>query len=79
MKTRAVTLKNMAGDSWKHQLRPRTVKVYVSGGVVQNVKTPRGVSVLVYDHDIDGEPQRRLSRDDEGKLCIIGLWENEEQ
>ncbi len=51
----------------------KTVKVYVEGGVIQNIDVPEGVVVKVMDYDVDG--QESPARDEDGRPCSIAIWE----
>jgi len=50
------------------------VKVRVSGGVVQNVETPEGVTVRVFDYDVDGADVTTLDEDEQGDDCTIATY-----
>lgn len=43
----------------------KTVKVFVSGGIVQDVEVPEGVQVIVRDYDCDDE-EDATGQDDDG-------------
>lgn len=47
----------------------KEVNVYVSGGVVQSVDSPKGITVNIFDYDIDGCDKSELSKDPTGDLC----------
>jgi hypothetical protein len=53
----------------------KTVKVYVSGGVIQHIELPNETRVEVYDYDVDGFDPEELDRDPEGEPCEILIWE----
>jgi hypothetical protein len=56
--------------------RLNTIHVYVRGGVIQDIDNiPEGVTVKVFDYDIDGADDDRLSKDENGKDCHLGIWE----
>jgi hypothetical protein len=50
------------------------VKVRVSGGVVQNVETPAGVTAQVFDYDVDGADVTTLDEDEQGDDCTIATY-----
>ena len=52
----------------------KTVKVYVHGGVVQNVDVPIGVVVEIYDYDVDEEDNEHVQKDDEGCRYVKSTW-----
>lgn len=51
-----------------------TVKVIVSGGVIQHVEVPKGVEVIVHDYDVDGCEINPL-QDEHGYSYIKSTWE----
>lgn len=53
------------------QANPAIVKVRVSGGVVQDVETPAGVVVKVFDYDFDDRDVGDLDHDEDGDECNI--------
>jgi hypothetical protein len=52
------------------------VKVRVSGGVVQEVETPLGLVIKVfdYDHDDGSVDPATLDKDDDGNACTIATY-----
>ena len=60
------------------RLDKQTVAVRLQGGMVSDVETPSRVEVIVYDYDIDGADQSRLSRDAEGRQCLTSVWRGED-
>ncbi len=55
----------------------KTVQVIVSGGVVQHVEVPDGVSVIVRDYDVEGIESDLLRRDDHDDHYIEAIWASE--
>lgn len=55
----------------------KTVQVIVSGGVVQHVEVPDGVSVIVRDYDVDGVDPALLQQDRRGDSFIEAIWTSE--
>lgn len=53
---------------------PLIVKVRVYGGIVQDVETPHGIFVRVYDYDIDGAATGELDEDEDGKSCNLSVY-----
>lgn len=51
------------------------VKVYLDDGLVQEVKKPNNVKVIVYDLDIEGVVDEVLEKDDEGRECFLSEWD----
>jgi hypothetical protein len=53
------------------------IVVFVSGGVVQDVRFPAGcgVVVAVRDYDVDGAEDAGLNLDDQGQPFMEGIWE----
>jgi hypothetical protein len=56
------------------------VIVSVSGGVADVLFKPRGVSLSIFDYDMDGVDAAagNLSKDADGKACCISEWPAEE-
>ena len=54
----------------------KTVKVYIVGGTVQDVDVPPGVTVEIYDYDIQGVDPIRLSKDDSGANCVNVIYKS---
>ncbi len=52
----------------------KTVNITVSGGVVQNVEVPEGVTVIVRDYDVDGVESDLLQQDRGGDNYIESIW-----
>ena len=52
----------------------KTVRVIVSGGVVQHVEVPEGVTVIVRDYDVDGVESDLLQQDRGGDNYIESIW-----
>ena len=52
------------------------VKVFVKSGMVQGVITPKGVKVIIYDYDIESIEKEKLSKDDEGTICIETIYKH---
>lgn len=50
----------------------KTVKVYIEGGIVQDINVPEGVVVEVMDYDVNGEEPP--ARDENGRPCFIRCW-----
>lgn len=50
------------------------VIVRISGGVVQDIETPAGVKVIVYDYDGEG-PSDFKDKDDGGEPCNMAVFE----
>ena len=59
---------------------PCQVIVSVSGGVADVLFKPRGISLSIFDYDVDGvDPaEGNLSKDPDGKACCISQWPPEE-
>lgn len=54
---------------------PIVVKVVVRNGFVRDLPNlPEGVSVHIYDYDLDKYDKDRLEPDPEGKLCVALIW-----
>lgn len=51
----------------------KVVRVYVRGGVIQNMDVPEGVFVEIYDYDVDGVPDNETSETDDGR-CLFSVW-----
>jgi hypothetical protein len=51
----------------------KVVQITVEGGVIQDVKVPKDVKVVVRDYDCDGE--EGLQRDEDGDPFIESVWE----
>jgi hypothetical protein len=56
------------------QREPGPIVVTLEGGLIQNVSTPPGVTVIVRDYDTDGIDTNQLSTDPAGRQCIESLW-----
>ena len=56
----------------------KTVRVMVSGGVVQHVEVPEGVTVIVRDYDVEGVEPDLLQQDEEGNSYIEAIWTPEQ-
>lgn len=52
----------------------KTAQVTVSGGVVQNVEVPDGVTVIVRDYDVDGTETDLLQQDGAGDNYNESIW-----
>jgi hypothetical protein len=52
----------------------KLVRVFVRGGVVQEVETPAGVTVQIVDYDVGDHEVKQLDRDDAGDPCVIATW-----
>ncbi len=52
----------------------KTVKIIVEGGVVQHVAVPEGVTVIVWDYDVDGVESGLLQQDRGGDSYIESIW-----
>ena len=52
----------------KTKTRLKTVRITVEGGVVQNVRCPRGIRAVVKDYDTDGADRSR--RDGDGNYYV---------
>lgn len=50
------------------------VKVRVSGGVVQNVEAPDGITVQVYDYDVGDSDPVDLDEDESGDDCNFATY-----
>ena len=55
----------------------QTVTISLEGGMVSEVNAPGNVEVVIYDYDIDGTEESRLSRDAESRHCVRTLWGGE--
>ena len=53
----------------------KTVKIYVEGGVIQDVNVPKGVRVIVYDFDTEGTPEEDLREAPSGEQCVRSIYE----
>jgi hypothetical protein len=51
----------------------KTVIVIVSGGLVQDVRAPEGVNVVVRDYDVEGSDSPVL-KDEQGEAYIEARW-----
>lgn len=56
--------------------RTSVVHVTVSGGLVQAVDVPEGVTVIVRDYDTEGLDDDVLQDDGSGQLCVQTIWTN---
>lgn len=56
---------------------PRMVHVFMEGGLIQNIELPDGVTVKVYDYDLDGVDADRIEKDGKGGDCTISVWEKQ--
>ena len=56
------------------RLDKQAVTVYLQGGVVSDVTASGNVEVVVYDYDIDGVDENRLTRDSAGRQCVRTVW-----
>ena len=54
--------------------RTMNVTIYLEGGVIQDVEKDDEDTVLVYDYDVEGEPEEKLDRDKYGRRCCISKW-----
>ena len=52
----------------------KTVRVIVSGGVVQHVEVPAGVTVIIRDYDVDGVESDLLQQDRGGDNYVETIW-----
>jgi hypothetical protein len=50
------------------------VTVTVQGGVADLAAKPSGIAVRIRDYDVDGEDGVRLSRDSDGRPCLVSEW-----
>jgi len=52
------------------------VIVTVSGGVADILFKPVGVTVLLYDYDVQSSDQKQpgVFRDPDGEFCCVGMW-----
>ncbi|MEX0776321.1 MAG: hypothetical protein WD042_11505 [Phycisphaeraceae bacterium] len=50
------------------------IEVAVEGGLIDEVKTPAGVEVIVRDYDTDGMDEDRMEHDREGRRCLVSHW-----
>ena len=55
----------------QQDVAPRVI-ISVNGGVPDTVFKPAGVSVTIYDYDVEGA--ECCSRDPDGRACSIGEW-----
>jgi len=51
------------------------VIISVRSGVVNVISKPVGVSVVLFDYDIDGT--ENISKDSDGQRCVISHWDAE--
>ncbi len=56
----------------------KTVRIIVEGGFVQQVETPKGVSVVLQDYDVEGCDSEFLQRDHDGDEFVELIWTHEE-
>lgn len=55
----------------------KVIKITVKGGMVElEDKIPEGIIVMVIDYDIDGVEDSKLSKDAEGKNCIVSIYDS---
>ncbi len=48
------------------------IHISVSNGLIQNVvKSEDSIKVFVFDYDTDGIERKKLSCDENGKLCLV--------
>jgi hypothetical protein len=52
----------------------RTVEITMKGGVIQEIRLPKDVRVIVRDYDVDG-PMEGLQKDENGDPYIETVWE----
>ena len=50
------------------------VTIYLEGGVIQDIEKDDEDTVLVYDYDVEGEPEENLDTDKYGRRCCISKW-----
>ena len=54
----------------------KVVEIWVEGGLIQDMKLPKGVSAIVRDYDIEGsEDDDRITKDKNGRDCFESVWE----
>jgi hypothetical protein len=65
-------------DEWRNALldcsEPSLVKVYMEGGVIQDMEVPAGVKVDVYDFDVEGADEERITKTPLGEECVLSEW-----
>lgn len=54
--------------------KPALVHVFMEGGLIQNIETPSGVRVMVYDYDVEGVDAERITQDGKDDDCTITEW-----
>ena len=52
----------------------KVAQITMEGGVIQDVRCPEGVKVVIHDYDVDGADEG-LQRDDNGDPFIESVWE----
>lgn len=53
----------------------KVVEVSLEGGLITDIKLPKGVKVIVRDYDIEGSDDERIAKDKAGRDCFESVWE----
>lgn len=53
----------------------KVVEVMLEGGLITDIKLPKGVKVIVHDYDIEGSDDERITQDKDGRDCFETVWE----
>ncbi len=61
---------NDENDKSSLEILSKDVNVYVRGGVVQSADSPNGITINIFDYDIDDCEDNDLSPDPTGDLCV---------
>jgi hypothetical protein len=53
----------------------KTVYVFIEGGVIHDMRVPKGITVIVRDYDVEGVEPERIERDASGQEFVESVWE----
>ena len=59
--------------------RPLRVILSVRGGVADILLKPRGIEVVVFDYDVDGDDDPCLAEDPDGHPCRLVEWPSDQR
>jgi hypothetical protein len=55
----------------------KVIKITVKDGMVEIIDDiPEGIIVMILDYDIEGSDENRLTKDSEGKCCIVSIYDS---
>ena len=57
----------------------KTVRIYMEGGVIQDMIVPMGVKVEVFDYDVEGVEEDRVLQDANGDEYVLSEWFENQQ